>query len=373
MAITFMAKYDAREGNSCHIHLSLRRTTARALFARDEAAFERFIAGQLACLRELTLFYAPNVNSYKRFATGSFAPDRGGLGPRQPHVRGARRRPRRRAAARAARAGRRRQPVPRAGGDDRRGPARARRASWSSSRALEGNAYVADKPHVPATLAEARELFADSDVARSRVRRGGRRRTTSTTPASSSRPSRPSSPTGSARGGSSGCDRGRGLRAGPVHDRVRGDAGAARHRDQARAAAARARGCPPERDLCEQLGIARSTLRQALTALVQSGHLHAVRGRGGGTFVADAPLAAPPRRRSSPTGATAATCGWRSSSASRALAAERADADAIDALRALVDAMAAARRRLRRLPARRRALPRRRSPRRPAPPRWWRR
>ena len=42
---------------------------------------------------------------------------------------------------------------------------------------------------------------------------------------------------------------------------------------------------PPERDLCEQLGIARSTLRQALTALVQSGHLHAVRGRGGGTFV----------------------------------------------------------------------------------------
>ena len=46
---------------------------------------------------------------------------------------------------------------------------------------------------------------------------------------------------------------------------------------------------PPERDLCEQLGIARSTLRQALTALVQSGHLRAVRGRSGGTFVADAP------------------------------------------------------------------------------------
>jgi GntR family transcriptional regulator, transcriptional repressor for pyruvate dehydrogenase complex len=45
---------------------------------------------------------------------------------------------------------------------------------------------------------------------------------------------------------------------------------------------------PAERDLCEQLGIARSTLRQALTALVQSGHLHAVRGRGGGTFVAEA-------------------------------------------------------------------------------------
>ena len=51
---------------------------------------------------------------------------------------------------------------------------------------------------------------------------------------------------------------------------------------------------PPERDLCEQLGIARSTLRQALTALVQSGHLHAVRGRGGGTFVAESPAVAGP-------------------------------------------------------------------------------
>ena len=46
---------------------------------------------------------------------------------------------------------------------------------------------------------------------------------------------------------------------------------------------------PPERELAEELGISRSTLRQALTALVQSGHLVAARGRGGGTFVADAP------------------------------------------------------------------------------------
>src|ERR1700745_2464537 len=46
---------------------------------------------------------------------------------------------------------------------------------------------------------------------------------------------------------------------------------------------------PAERELCEQLGIARSTLRQALTALVQSGHLHAVRGRGGGAVVAEPP------------------------------------------------------------------------------------
>jgi DNA-binding FadR family transcriptional regulator len=46
---------------------------------------------------------------------------------------------------------------------------------------------------------------------------------------------------------------------------------------------------PPERELAEQLGISRSTLRQALTTLVQSGHLIALRGRSGGTFVAESP------------------------------------------------------------------------------------
>ncbi len=46
---------------------------------------------------------------------------------------------------------------------------------------------------------------------------------------------------------------------------------------------------PAERDLAEQLRISRSTLRQALTTLVQSGHLVSLRGRAGGTFVADAP------------------------------------------------------------------------------------
>ena len=76
---------------------------------------------------------------------------------------------------------------------------------------------------------------------------------------------------------------------------------------------------PAERELCGQLGIARSTLRQALTALVQSGHLRAVRGRGGGTFVAESPpvARARPRPSCSPAGATPATRGWRSSSASR--------------------------------------------------------
>jgi glutamine synthetase len=79
-SLTFMAKYDEREGNSCHIHLSLRATDGSAVF--DDAGgpygmsptFRSFVAGQLATLRELTLFYAPNINSYKRFADGSFAP-----------------------------------------------------------------------------------------------------------------------------------------------------------------------------------------------------------------------------------------------------------------------------------------------------------
>lgn len=51
---------------------------------------------------------------------------------------------------------------------------------------------------------------------------------------------------------------------------------------------------PAERELCAKLGIARSTLRQALVALGQSGHLRAIRGRGGGTFVVDELPPAPP-------------------------------------------------------------------------------
>jgi glutamine synthetase len=86
-SLTFMAKYDEREGNSCHIHLSLRarnRTRNGAGISQafaDETGehgmsslFRQFVAGLLTTLRELTLFYAPNINSYKRFADGSFAP-----------------------------------------------------------------------------------------------------------------------------------------------------------------------------------------------------------------------------------------------------------------------------------------------------------
>ncbi len=79
-SLTFMAKFDEREGNSCHIHLSLRGTDGEVVFAdhdRDggrSELFDQFMAGLLATMRELTYFYAPNINSYKRFAAGSFAP-----------------------------------------------------------------------------------------------------------------------------------------------------------------------------------------------------------------------------------------------------------------------------------------------------------
>jgi GntR family transcriptional regulator, transcriptional repressor for pyruvate dehydrogenase complex len=100
---------------------------------------------------------------------------------------------------------------------------------------------------------------------------------------------------------------------------------------------------PAERELCRQLGISRSTLRQALTALVQSGHLHAARGRSGGTFVADPP---PPVEAPS----SALVAGWRESCDQRLavelavalLAAERAQPAALDPLEDCVAAMDAA-------------------------------
>jgi DNA-binding FadR family transcriptional regulator len=97
---------------------------------------------------------------------------------------------------------------------------------------------------------------------------------------------------------------------------------------------------PPERDLCEKLGIARSTLRQALVALAQSGHLHAMRGRGGGTFVADPlPPASPPP--------AAVLAEWRDICDKRmaievgvaTVAAERAEPEMLDALDSIAVAL----------------------------------
>jgi glutamine synthetase len=79
MSLTFMAKYNEREGNSCHIHLSVTDADGRPAFAGDgphgmSPLMRHFLAGQLAALRDLTLLHAPHINSYKRFQPGSFAP-----------------------------------------------------------------------------------------------------------------------------------------------------------------------------------------------------------------------------------------------------------------------------------------------------------
>src|SRR6478735_6189378 len=73
-SITFMAKPDASWiGSSCHIHSSLWRDGENA-FAGESDVFRSYLAGQIACARELAIFFAPNVNSYKRYAAGSWAP-----------------------------------------------------------------------------------------------------------------------------------------------------------------------------------------------------------------------------------------------------------------------------------------------------------
>lgn len=79
-ALTFMAKFNEREGNSCHIHLSFRGTDGSLVLADDSDPDglsdlgKHFIAGQLAHMRELSLLFAPTINSYKRYQPGTFAP-----------------------------------------------------------------------------------------------------------------------------------------------------------------------------------------------------------------------------------------------------------------------------------------------------------
>jgi glutamine synthetase len=169
-AITYMAKYDEREGNSCHIHLSLRNENDSPVFAGDRdhgfsEVFEHFLAGQVAYARELSLFFAPNINSYKRFVDGSFAPTALGWGldnrtcafrvvgedaslRLECRIPGGDVNPYLGVAALVA-AGLR-------GVDE----------ALPLPRALEGNAYLADAPRMPTTLRDAEELFATSAVAR---------------------------------------------------------------------------------------------------------------------------------------------------------------------------------------------------------------
>jgi glutamine synthetase len=85
-ALTFMAKPNEREGNSCHIHLSFRAADGSPVMSGEgpyglSPAGESIMAGLLAGLRELTLLLAPTINSYKRYASGSFAPTAVAWGP----------------------------------------------------------------------------------------------------------------------------------------------------------------------------------------------------------------------------------------------------------------------------------------------------
>ncbi len=165
MSITYMAKFNEREGNSCHIHLSLLRDDGSPLFADDQTTFERFVAGQLACLSELTLFFAPHVNSYKRFAPGSFAPTAVAWG-----------RDNRTCAMRVVGHGPSLRVENRLPGADVN-PYLALSAMIAAGLhgidrelqlepAFEGNAYESDKPRVPRTLRDARDEFERSAIAR---------------------------------------------------------------------------------------------------------------------------------------------------------------------------------------------------------------
>ena len=167
-SLTFMAKFDEREGNSCHIHISLRGTDGSAVFADGHdmsPMFRSFIAGQLATLREFTLFYAPNINSYKRFVEGSFAPTAVAWGMDN-----------RTCALRIVGHGHSMRMECRApGGDVNQYLAVAALIAGGLygidnglelPPALEGNAYDSDAERLPTTLAEAAGLFEGSALAR---------------------------------------------------------------------------------------------------------------------------------------------------------------------------------------------------------------
>ena len=169
-SLTFMAKFNEREGNSCHIHLSLRGKDASTVFWDDtddrrSPLYDQFVAGVLATMTDFTLLYAPNVNSYKRFADGSFAPTTIGWGidNRTCAVR---------LVGRGAGA-RMENRIP--GGDVNpylglaamlAGGLHGIEQGLELEPELIGNAYLSDKPRVPRTLRDARDAFAESAVVR---------------------------------------------------------------------------------------------------------------------------------------------------------------------------------------------------------------
>lgn len=170
VSLTFMAKFNEREGNSCHIHLSLRSTgdPARSVMADEDGAMSpvmrHFLAGQLAALRDFSLLYAPNVNSYKRFQPGSFAPTAVAWGEDN-----------RTCALRVVGHGRSLRFENRLPGGDVNPYLAVAALVAAGLHGIEhglelpepcaGNAYTAGYDHVPSTLREAAGLWAHSDIA----------------------------------------------------------------------------------------------------------------------------------------------------------------------------------------------------------------
>ncbi|MGW7450817.1 glutamine synthetase family protein [Streptomyces sp. NPDC054787] len=170
VSLTFMAKYDEREGNSCHIHLSLGDADGHNAMAGDgpggmSPVMRHFLAGQLAALRDFSLLYAPNINSYKRFRPGSFAPTAVAWGVDN-----------RTCALRVVGHGRSMRFENRLPGGDVN-PYLAVSGLIAAGlygienrlelpEACAGNAYTADYAHVPATLREAAELWENSEIAK---------------------------------------------------------------------------------------------------------------------------------------------------------------------------------------------------------------
>ncbi|MFF5976206.1 glutamine synthetase family protein [Streptomyces sp. NPDC012769] len=169
-SLTFMAKYNEREGNSCHIHLSLQDADGRNVMAGEGAdgmsdVMRRFLAGQLAALRDFSLLYAPNINSYKRFQPGSFAPTAVAWGHDN-----------RTCALRVVGHGRSTRFENRLPGGDVN-PYLAVAALVAAGLhgieqglelppACTGNAYTGEYEHVPTTLREAAELWENSEIAK---------------------------------------------------------------------------------------------------------------------------------------------------------------------------------------------------------------
>ena len=169
-SLTFMAKFNEREGNSCHIHLSVRGQDGTPVMAGDgEYGFspfmEHWIAGILATLREFTLLYAPTINSYKRYQKGTFAPTGVAWGLDN-----------RTCALRVIGHGQSLRPENRVPGGDVNpylaiaaiiaGGLHGVENELPMPDPLAGNAYSSDVDHLPTTLREAARLFEESTVAR---------------------------------------------------------------------------------------------------------------------------------------------------------------------------------------------------------------